>query len=453
MKRLLLLLVATLVCVAIWAAEPCAVYTSNNSTLTFYYDNVTHSGDVRPFPTSNTVQPWWSSDTNVSQNIQKVVFDPSFSLYHHTSGYYWFAGMKNLTSIEGLEYFNTDKMVTMNNMFSGCSNLTSIDLSGFDTGNVINMLGMFGNCSNLTTLDLSGFDTDRVTTMEYMFIGCSNLTTLDLSGFDTGDVFYMKGMFTNCSKLTTIYVGDYWSINYVRDLNENMFDDCTSLVGGKGTTYDASHVNGAYAHIDGGTSNPGYFSSHQAAAVYNSSTKTLTFYYDNVAHSGDVGPLPSSNTSRPWWSSDTNVSSNVQKVVFDPSFRYYHHTSGYYWFAGMTNLTSIVGLEYFNTDRMVNMNSMFKNCSKLTNLDLSHFNTAEVTNLYCMFMGCSSLTSLNLSSFDTGKVVNMSEMFSGCSNLASLDVTNFNTSDVTTMLGMFRSCAMLATLDLSCFDT
>ncbi len=39
-----------------------------------------------------------------------------------------------------------------------------------------------------------------------------------------------------------------------------MFTACTSLVGGMGTTYDASHVDKAYAHIDGGLSNPGYFS-------------------------------------------------------------------------------------------------------------------------------------------------------------------------------------------------
>ena len=39
-----------------------------------------------------------------------------------------------------------------------------------------------------------------------------------------------------------------------------MFDKCNSLVGGQGTTYNASHVDKTYAHIDGGTSNPGYFS-------------------------------------------------------------------------------------------------------------------------------------------------------------------------------------------------
>jgi hypothetical protein len=38
-----------------------------------------------------------------------------------------------------------------------------------------------------------------------------------------------------------------------------MFTDCVNLVGGAGTAYDSNHIDYTYAHIDGGTSNPGYF--------------------------------------------------------------------------------------------------------------------------------------------------------------------------------------------------
>ena len=37
----------------------------------------------------------------------------------------------------------------MNEIFSGCSKLTNIDLSSFDTKNVTNMDGMFFDCPNL----------------------------------------------------------------------------------------------------------------------------------------------------------------------------------------------------------------------------------------------------------------------------------------------------------------
>ena len=42
------------------------------------------------------------------------------------------------------------------------------------------------------------------------------------------------------------------------------FTGCTSLVGGQGTAYDPAHTGADYAHIDGGTSNPGYFTAKDA---------------------------------------------------------------------------------------------------------------------------------------------------------------------------------------------
>jgi len=72
-------------------------------------------------------------------------------------------------------------------------------------------------------------------------------------------------MFDGCSNLKTIYVSSEWNTGKVSS-GENMFRNCTSLVGGKGTTYDANHVDYTYAHIDGGSSNPGYFTDKNAQA-------------------------------------------------------------------------------------------------------------------------------------------------------------------------------------------
>ena len=71
-------------------------------------------------------------------------------------------------------------------------------------------------------------------------------------------------MFIHCNNLRTIYVGDGWTTASMR-YTWDMFKDCTSLVGGKGTTYDVNHVDVDYAHIDGGTSNPGYFTDKNAS--------------------------------------------------------------------------------------------------------------------------------------------------------------------------------------------
>jgi hypothetical protein len=69
----------------------------------------------------------------------------------------------------------------------------------------------------------------------------------------------MYYMFGGSNNLRTIYVGNGWSTAAVMYSN-NMFYGCTSLVGGQGTTYDVNYIDKTYAHIDGGPSNPGYFS-------------------------------------------------------------------------------------------------------------------------------------------------------------------------------------------------
>ena len=119
-------------------------------------------------------------------------------------------------------------------------------------------------CTSLTSLDLSHFNTSKVISMTQMFKYCFGLTSLDLSHFNTSKVTQMNKMFYNSTNLRTIYVGNDWSTAAVTS-STDMFLNCASLKGGQGTTYDASHVDKTYAHIDGGPSNPGYFTAKNAS--------------------------------------------------------------------------------------------------------------------------------------------------------------------------------------------
>ena len=60
--------------------------------------------------------------------------------------------------------------ISMKNMFSGCSNLISLDLCYFDSSSVKDMSNMFKGCSNLCSLDLSHFDTSSVSTLVPCFL-------------------------------------------------------------------------------------------------------------------------------------------------------------------------------------------------------------------------------------------------------------------------------------------
>ena len=169
--------------------------------------------------------------------VTKAVIDPSFADYRPTSTNGWFYDMPYLKSITGIQYLNTIEVTDMCDMFDGCSSLPSIDLSGFNTANVDRMFGMFENCHSLTRLDLGTFNTAKVN--------------------------QMTRMFANCDHLKTIYVGDEWS-NASLLYSGRMFAGCNSLVGGQGTTFHDGHVDGGYAHIDGGPSNPGYLTKRPA---------------------------------------------------------------------------------------------------------------------------------------------------------------------------------------------
>lgn len=159
--------------------------------------------------------------------------------------------------------------VNSSKMFYNNTKVNSIDFSNLFTSNVTNMRSMFQNCSEITELIVSHFDTSKVTDMKDMFNGCAKITELDLSNFDTSKVNWksMGGcglyIFNGCSSLVTIYASDKFVSTAP---NLTIFDGCTSLVGGEGTKYsDAetadpdNYKTAAYARIDGGSENPGYF--------------------------------------------------------------------------------------------------------------------------------------------------------------------------------------------------
>ena len=259
MKKFLFSIICTLLPILASAQEPYAILIDNGTALEFRYDDqksaYPNAMSVGPFE-NGEARPWHES----RESIISVVFDQSFaSCTSITSTTSWFQECSHLETIIGLEYLNTSNVEYMWGMFWGCSSLREINLSHFDTSKVLWMAYMFYECSSLINVDMSSFNTTNVSTLEGMFWGCTSLTSLNLSSFNTSNVLLMPRMFMNCSNLTSIYVGNSWSTsNLYDDGGSLMFEGCTSLVGGSGTTYDSSHTDASYAHIDGGSSNPGY---------------------------------------------------------------------------------------------------------------------------------------------------------------------------------------------------
>lgn len=210
-------------------------------------------------------------------------------------------------------------------------------------------------------------------------------------------------------------------------------------------------------------------------ARLNRETQTLTLYYDtNFVEGNDQGISHS-----PLWQTKAERK-KIKSVVFDESFKDARPKDCGAWFWWFEGLTTIEHLDYLNTSEVDDMRLMFSSCTSLETLDLSSFNTEKVKYMYAMFDGatnlrsiklpkgfigssvtdlrsmfkdCTSLTELDLSGSNAENVKDMGEMFYGCRALSKLDLTDFKTGQVTTMENMFCICSTLETLDVSSFNT
>uniref|UniRef100_UPI003FED8F12 BspA family leucine-rich repeat surface protein n=1 Tax=Prevotella sp. TaxID=59823 RepID=UPI003FED8F12 len=145
-----------------------------DGTLTFRCGYKKTLGENEYELNSGKNQPKWNTPNN---NINLVVFDASFANARPKSCYAWFQGFENLKQIKGIENLNTENVTSMNGMFSGCSNLTELDLTHFNTANVTNMYDMFFGCKSLTTIYVSDeFVITNITNKTYsLFFDCIKL--------------------------------------------------------------------------------------------------------------------------------------------------------------------------------------------------------------------------------------------------------------------------------------
>ncbi len=187
--------------------------------------------------------------------------------------------MKNLD----LKKWDTRSAQTFYAMFDGCESLTVLNLTNFNTSNAYNFAWMFSSTWKLENIiGMENWDVSQAENIEYMFNGSNlinirlpdftnskinsiastfknnkNVQNIDLTRINMNNINNLTEAFKNNTNLKTIYVQEdykYKSANY-----SNTFFDCLSLVGGAGTKYDPTFIDSTAARIDGGPSNPGYF--------------------------------------------------------------------------------------------------------------------------------------------------------------------------------------------------
>ena len=410
------------------------------------------------------------------KNINLSNFDTS----NTTDMSYMFYYCRNLTDIVGIENFSTSQVTNMNsmftccdfylidlnlknwdtskvtdmgNMFEMCYSLTSLDLSNWDTSQVTNMNSMFANCRQLTSLDLSSFNTRNVTNMKGMFSGSDSLLNLNISTFDTSKVTDMSSMFENCTKLSgsitimnpnvTSYSGmfRYCSTNSSAKFIVKYTDDTTKEIAKQmvATKYDGTTVGNVFLWEKPSTLVNGQTFNSKISAIPN---------FDKVVEIRFVKGTPNVNGVDVSEAQDGSIKAYIEGTVLTIAsegeifansdctnmFNQYGYT------LGTNKKINKITFNNFNTSKVTNMDSMFRFCNLLTNLDLSNFNTSQVTSMDSMFRGCYVLREIKgLENFNTSKVTNTINMFYNCADLiGEVTIQNQYLNNYTSM---FTGCS------------
>lgn len=224
-------------------------FDASNSTIekiVFEVNSSVANGTIVSSPLSPTkVYANYTSATKtltISTSAYKIETPKNFSCA--------FNRLYKLSQIVGIEHLNTRNTEDMSEMFSWCSALPTLDLSGFVTTKVQNMSNMFYGCSGLTSLGISKLSTTNVTNMESMFGNCSSLTSLNVSAFNTTKAQNMYGMFSGCSSLTALDVSNFITKN-VTNL-KTIFSDCKSMKDlnlGVNFVIPSGSISGTFANL------------------------------------------------------------------------------------------------------------------------------------------------------------------------------------------------------------
>ena len=472
------------------------------TTLTFYYDDrrATRTGDTWGIDEKNGYLPAW-----VGTTITKVVFDASFKNFQPTTTNRWFSRCRALTTFEGWENLNTEKVKDMGYMFAYCDALETLDLKtfntqnvedvyemfymcsalktvhleSFNTGKVKTMFSMFYGCKSLETLDLKHFNTEKVETMSGMFGGCKSLKTLDITSFNTEKVGYTKSMFSGCSALETL---DLTSFDTRRVENmEEMFSHCTALKQLDLSGFSTNKLEETGRMFKGCEQLTTLISNSVWKCKWsNDMFKGCTQLKGAVAYDGEKTDVTMANPETGYFTGsklEAYVLQNPEKTTL--TFYYdgqrakrtgttwdinekhsiYYTSPMFMAWTGTyespnTTITKVVFDASFKDYRPVTTGSWFRYLQALTTFEgWENLHTEQVNDMSYMFEHCTALKTLDLTSFNTQKVETMEQMFSNCTELTALNLKNFNTANVENMAGLFSECSALTELDLKSFDT
>ena len=399
------------------ASVPKLASTFNGQIVTELYENIES--------TSYSSVPWSAHAAQIEE------IDIVDSGIKPTSISGWFNGATALAKMNNISKLDVSATKDMSYAFSGCEQLTKIDLSSWNTASCTNMSYMFSSCKQLMQVNVSSFRTSSVIDFSDMFYQCSNITDLDISNFDTRNAKSISLMMADTLHMQRFKIGANFKIvntNFVgMPLSINIPGADNRWHSSTGGIYTSATIPSLKADTYYALANRTCV--QQAYAVYSIDDNSLSFYKRNDVP--DIGHIFNGKTA-------TRVYPNIE--AYDDT-TLFHASPWSLWVA------------YLRTAKVVDSGIQprstawwFYLCTAMTTCDLNKLDTSKCVNMCWMFRSCSSLTTLDVSKLDTHLVTDLSSMFRDSPELGELDVRNWNVSKATNMGNMFNSCRRLTNL-------
>lgn len=162
-----------------------------------------------------------------------------------------FSGITTVTEVD-LNELDTRKVTSMSGMCMGCSGLVQCLMSGCRGDALTSMVNVFNSCTVLKHVDFGSYITGvfkpkKLTDIRNMFNWCKAITSINMSMFDLGRCIQWGYTWGNCHALTEVYLNT--AVNADAVLTSNMFINSTAT--GAKLYYNGSHDYSGIAAVMG----------------------------------------------------------------------------------------------------------------------------------------------------------------------------------------------------------
>ena len=386
-----------------------------------------------------------------------------------------FSFCTNLTSVN-ISCTNSDsfKLTDATQMFKGCTKLTSVNIEKLITSKCSNIEEMFYNCSVLPVISFKGSDFSGLNTMRDLCRGCKELKTLDLKTecVTSTNLINCQSIARLCEKLETVRISGLCVSSF-----QQSFEECHAL-----KTLDLSDIDATQC---------------TTLATMFSKCYVLEEFDFNCFKRGSDGVLNLSKVIaiRQMFNDCWSLKSvkHMTNINFSSILNEYTHVdfnsgnetiykSLLEAFANclVLNELDISGIQIPKIDNSGAFTSLFNKSSiqilKMPNATLglssveglfnknASFSYIDFSNVVLasnkvstktMFKGCPNLVTVKVDSETSGsfKSTNAVEMFSGCDKLKTVSAKGLICSACKDMSNMFLNCHVLNKLDLNGCDT